>query len=71
MAVGGGHLGEGEPDRQKEQGGGRVIWVKRKGTSQTEGNGHRGEGLSGGWRGRQIEMRRARVRQRREGDREM
>ena len=39
-AVVGGHLGKGEPDRQKERGGGRVIWVKRKGTSQTEGNGH-------------------------------
>lgn len=35
----GGNLGKGEPDRQKEWGGGRVIWVKRKGTSQTEGNG--------------------------------
>lgn len=34
------HLGKGEPDRQKEQGGDRVIWVKRKGTSQTDRNGH-------------------------------
>lgn len=42
-----GHLGEEEPDGQKERGGGRVIWVKRKGTSQTEEIGHRWEGLSG------------------------
>lgn len=43
----GGHLGRAEPDRQKERGGGRVSWVGRNGTSQTEGNGLRWEGLSG------------------------
>lgn len=47
MGSGWGHLGKAEPDRQKERGGGRVTRVKRKGTSQTEGNGHRWEGLSG------------------------
>lgn len=53
------HLGDAEPDRQKDRGGRGVNWVKKKGTSQT------GWGewvLTGGsvWgrRGRQIGGRR-------------
>lgn len=34
------HLGDAEPDRQKDRGGRGVNWVKKKGTSQTGwGNG--------------------------------